>query len=142
MRKRILLVFILVVLVLVLVPMVFATKPTKIQGYFDNFVPGRDPQDYCMHTLDTDGVPDDFITGCVLQPETPGVAQHGTFTGFVDGAEITCEYNLKTFDVTNLDSVARFTMNRCTGDPEVEGFHLHGIGWLNGLWEGSYHYHP
>ena len=126
-------------LCLALVPAVYATKPAEIQGYFDEFVPGDPtrPTVYCLHTGENYGVPDGFLTGCVVQPYKPGLAQIGTFTGTVDGKDGYCEYSLRTFD---LDGIARFSMNRCHGG--LEGFHLNGVGWLNGFWEGSYHFDP
>ncbi len=136
MSKRKLLIFILVLLCLALVPAVYATKPAQINGYFDDFVPG-DPTVYCFHTGEEYGVSDGFLDGCVVQPAKPGLGEHGTFTGTVDGKFGTCEYNLRTFD---LDGIARFSMQRCDG--ELAGFHMKGVGWTNGMWDGSYHFDP
>ena len=139
MSKRILWVFILLVVVLALVPMASATRPEKIGGYFDEFVPGEGeiPTVYCLHTGEGYLDPDGFIDGCVVQPNKPGLAQKGTFTGHVGEREGTCEYSIRTFE---LDGIARFSMNRCFGD--LEGLHMKGIGWTNGLWEGSFHFDP
>ena len=122
-----------------LVPAVSATKPNEIHGYFDGFVPGEGdtPTVYCLHTGDEYGVPDGFLTGCVVQPVKPGLQQKGIFTGWVDGKYGTCEYNLRTFD---LDGIARGAFNRCTG--ELAGLHMKAVGWTNGFWEGSYHFDP
>jgi hypothetical protein len=116
-----------------------ATKPQLVGGYFDNFIPGdeNNPTVYCLHTGEIYGVPDDVLTGCVVQPYKPGLGHHGTWTGTVDGKSGTCEYNLRTFD---LDGIARFAMNQCTGD--LAGFHMQGTGWANGFWEGTYHFDP
>lgn len=124
--------------VLALVPAVYATQPTSINGYFDDFVPGDSttPTVYCLHTGEN-FVADDFIDGCVVQPVKPGLAQKGVFTGSVGDKFGSCDYSLRTFD---LDGIARFSMNRCHG--ELRGFHLKGVGWTNGLWEGSYHFDP
>jgi hypothetical protein len=140
MFKRKLWIVILVLLGLaLLVPIVSATQPAEVSGYFDEFVPGEGDRDtvYCLHTGESYGNPDGFLTGCVKQPVKPGLAQKGTFTGTVDGKSGTCEYSLRTFD---LDGIARFSMNRCFG--ELEGFHMKGVGWTNGLWVGSYHFDP
>jgi hypothetical protein len=139
MFKRKLWLFIILLLVLALVPVVYATQPAEISGYFDEFVPGDPdtPTVYCLHTGENYGEPDGFITGCVVQPYKPGLAQIGTFTGTVGEKEGFCEYSLRTFD---LDGIARFSMNRCHG--ELAGFHMKGVGWTNGLWEGSYHFDP
>ena len=131
--------FVLVLLIFVLVPVVYATPPTEIHGYFDAFVPGDEdtPTVYCLHTGDS-YVPDGFLTGCVVQPVKPGLQQKGIFTGWVDGKYGTCEYNLRTFD---LDGIARAVFNKCTGD--LAGLHLKAVGWAsNGLWEGFYHFDP
>jgi len=139
MSKHTLWFLVLLLLGLILVPTAFATQPTEISGYFDEFVPGdpTTPTIYCLHTGESYDVPDGFITGCVIQPYKPGLAQKGTFTGWVDRKYGTCEYNLRTFD---LDGIARFSMNRCAGD--LAGFHMKGVGWTNGFWEGSYHFDP
>lgn len=108
-----------------------ATQPEKIEGYFYDFNEGEYPLTYCLKTFDG------FFDGCVLQPYNQGIGAHGTFTGTIDGKSGTCEYNLRTFDI---DGIARFAMNRCTGD--LAGFHMHGTGWTTGLWEGYYHFDP
>jgi hypothetical protein len=116
-----------------------ATKPATIVGYFDNFAPGDEntPTVYCLHTAEG-YEPDGFLDGCVVQPVKPGLGEHGTFTGTVDGRYGTCEYNLRTFD---LDGIARFAMGQCTGD--LAGFQMQGTGWAaNGMWEGNYHFEP
>jgi hypothetical protein len=116
-----------------------ATQPTEFHGYLDQFVPGTPdtPTVYCLHTGEVYGQPDGFLTGCVVQPVKPGLARKGVFTGTVDGKEGSCEYSLRTFE---LDGIARFSMHRCSGD--LAGFHMIGVGWTNGLWEGSYHFDP
>ena len=138
-RKLWIVILVLLGLVL-LVPVVSATQPAEISGYFDAFVPGEGdtPTVYCLHTGESYGVPDGFLTGCVVQPVKPGLAQKGTFTGTVDGKAGTCEYSLRTFD---LDGVARGVFGKCTGD--LAGLHLVAVGWAhNGLWEGTYHFDP
>lgn len=139
MSKRKLWLVVLALLVLALVPAVQATQPAEIHGYFDQFVPGDEdtPTVYCLHTGD-DYVADGFLTGCVVQPTKPGLAQRGTFTGTVDGRSGSCEYSLRTFD---LDGIARSSMHRCDG--ELAGFHWNAVGWADtGTWEGSYHFDP
>ena len=139
MSKRRLWLIALTLLVLALVPAVYATQPAEINGYFDQFVLGDEntPTVYCLHSGESYGVPDGLLTGCVVQPVKPGLAQIGTFTGTVDGKSGTCDYSLRTFD---LDGIARISMNRCHGD--LAGLHMTGVGWTNGLWEGSYHFDP
>ena len=139
MSKRKLWLVALALLVLALVPAVYATQPAEIHGYFDDYVPGDEdtPTVYCFYTVDDYGVPDGFLSGCVVQPYKPGLDQKGTFTGTVDGRSGSCEYSLRTFD---LDGIARFSMHRCSED--LADFHLTGVGWTNGLWEGSYHFDP
>jgi hypothetical protein len=139
MKKSVLILAIVLVLTFMITMTASATRPTDIGGYFDEFVPGDEttPTVYCFHTGEIYGEPDGFLTGCVVQPYNPGLAEHGTFTGWVDGKYGTCEYNLRTFD---LDGIARFVMNRCTGD--LRGFHMKGVGGLTGFWEGSYHFDP
>jgi len=92
-------------------------------------VPGDEttPTVYCFH-IGVDWTPDGFLSGCVVQPYNPGLGVHGLFTGTVDGKAGICEYNLRVFD---LDGVARFVMNRCSG--ELRGLHMKGIGWPNGF---------
>jgi hypothetical protein len=134
MKKTILILAIVLVLTIMATLTASAIKPSEMGGYFDAFVPGDEitPTVYCIHSGEN------FLTGCVVQPYNPGLAEHGTFTGWVDGKYGTCEFNLRTFD---LDGIARFVMNRCTG--ELAGFHMKGVGWAaNGLWEGSYHFGP
>ena len=114
-----------------------ATQPTEIRGFF-YFVDPFGPNDYCISTGESWGVPDGFLVGCVDQPEKPGLGAHGTFYLTVGELSGTCEYNLRTYEI---DGIARFTANRCTG--ELAGFHMRGVGWAaNGLWEGSYHFDP
>jgi hypothetical protein len=110
-----------------------ATKPAEIVGYFYNFVPGEYPSTYCLATFDG------LVDGCVFQPYHEGLAAKGTFTGSIDGKYGTCEYNLRTFDI---DGIARFAMNRCTGD--LAGFHMQGTtaGMEFGLWKGYWHVDP
>jgi hypothetical protein len=132
-------IFGLLLLGLVMVPSALATQPAELKGYFDEFVPGEGdiPTVYCLHTGEEYGVPDGFLDGCVVQPNKPGLAQKGIFTGHVGEKEGTCEYSLRTFD---LDGIARGTFYRCTGD--LAGLHLKAVGWTNGFWEGSYHFDP
>ena len=139
MKKSVLILAIVLVLTFMVTLTASATKPTEIGGYFDEFVPGDPdtPTVYCLHTGEEYGVPDGFITGCVVQPYKPGLAQIGTFTGTVDGKSGTCDYSLRTFD---LDGIARFSMNRCSGG--LAGLHLKGVGGTDGFWEGSYHFDP
>jgi len=139
MFNRKLWIFILVLLILAVVPAVYATQPIDVHGYFDEFVPGdtETPTVYCLHTGDEYGVPDGVISGCVVQPVKPGLARKGTFTGVVDGRTGTCEYSLRTFD---LDGIARFSMQRCEG--QLAGLHMKGVGGTDGFWEGSYHFEP
>ena len=112
-----------------------ATKSTKINGFFW-YPPGED-QNYCFGTGENYTL-DDFLTGCVIQPVKPGLHQNGIMNLTVGGKTGTCEYNLRSYD---LDGIARFGANRCTG--ELAGFHMKGVGWAaNGLWEGSYHFDP
>jgi hypothetical protein len=109
-----------------------ATQPEKIEGIFYNFIPGNYPLTYCLTTFDG------FFDGCVIQPYHDGLGAKGTFIGTVDGKSGTCEYNLRTFDI---DGIARFVMNRCTGD--LKGFQMQGTGWAaTGSWEGYYHFDP
>ena len=138
MKKSVLILAIVLVLTFMVTLTASATKPTEITGYF-YFVEPYGPNDYCMATGETYGVPDGFLTGCVDQPVKPGLGAHGTMEITLDGELTgTCEYNLRTYDN---DGIARFVANRCTG--ELAGFHMKGVGWAaNGLWEGSYHFGP
>lgn len=138
MKKLILTLAIVLALTFTLSITAFAAKPTTLVGYFDNWMPYADPETYCLHTGEVYGQPDGFLTGCVVQPLVNGLGAHGTFTGWVDGKYGICEYNLRTFEI---DGVARFVMNRCTG--ELAGLHLQGTGSaLTGMWEGDYHFDP
>ena len=141
MKKTIIILAIVLVLTFMVTLTASATKPTEIRGYF-YFVEPYGPNDYCLSTGEVYGEPDGFMDGCVDQPDKPGIGAHGTIDLTVDGElSGTCEYNLRTYDI---DGIARFTMNRCTG--ELAGLHLKGVGWgvgpLAGTWEGSYHFHP
>ena len=139
MKKSVLILAIVLVLTIMVTLTASATQPTEIRGYFDEYVTGdpTTPTVWCIHTGENYGEPDGFMDGCVVQPVNPGLAAHGTFTGTVDGKSGTCEYNLRTFD---LDGIARFTMNRCSGD--LAGLHMKAVGWPTGFWEGSYHFDP
>jgi hypothetical protein len=135
MKKTVLILAIVLVLAFMFTMTASATKPTPISGTF-YFVDPWGPNDYCVVTSDG------FIEGCVDQPVKPGLGAHGTMDltmqtadGELSGA---CKYNLRTYDI---DGIARFVANRCTGD--LEGFHMKGVSLAyTVLWEGSYHFAP
>ena len=131
-------IFITILVTLLVTTSALATQPTKIRGYF-YFIPPFGPNDYCLSTGESYGVSDGFLVGCVDQPEKPGIGAHGVVSLTLDGElSGTCEYNLRTYEI---DGIARFVANRCTGD--LAGFHMQAVGWAaNGLWEGSYHFDP
>ena len=140
MKKTIFVLVIVLVLAFMFTLTASATQPTEIGGYF-YFVPPYGENDYCITTWDGS------MDGCVDQPASPGLAAHGTIylTVLTEDDELSgsCEYNLRTYD---LDGIARFVANRCTG--ELAGFHLNAVGWgipddpRFGTWEGSYHFKP
>ena len=140
MRKTIFVLLILLVLSFTFTLVAFAKQPTETSGFF-YFVPPFGPRDYCIATGE-EYTPDGFIAGCVDQPEKPGIGVHGTIqlTIVMDGQELTgaCKYNLRSYDI---DGIARFVANRCTGD--LAGFHMKAVGWAsNALWKGTYHFKP
>jgi len=137
MKKSLFILAIVLLLTLTITMTAFATKPINVRGYFDEFVPDVYPSTYCVHTGESWGVPDGFLNGCVVQPYSEGLAQHGIMSLTVDGKSGVCLYNIRTFD---LDGIARIVINRCTGD--LAGFHMKAVGWTNGLWEGTYHFAP
>jgi hypothetical protein len=125
-----------VTLGLVLVPTASATKPEPVEICFAFALPNPD-WNYCIWQSE-----DPLLVGCVVQPEAPGRAAHGTFYSFAftpvwDGmflkdlpgmGEInlrgTCEYNLATYNIPGRGEFAGqpvLAMNRCTGD--LEGMH-------------------
>ncbi len=131
MKKSVLILTIVLVLMFLFTITASATKPTELSGYFYDIVEG-DPMTYCVTTFDI------FLYGCVIQPYKPGLNQRGTFYLTVGILSGTCEYNLRAYDI---DGIARFVANRCTGD--LAGFHMKGVGsGFTGLWEGSYHFDP
>ena len=137
MKKSVVILSLVLVLMFMFTVTASATKPTHVSGWFTGLAPdGSDPYWFSFTTADGS------IVGLSDQPVKPGLAQRGTVElTFNTGSEIlvgTCEYNLRTYD---LDGIARIVANRCTG--ELSGFHMKGVGWAaNGLWEGSYHFHP
>ncbi len=136
-RRKIWLLVLLLLLSFTLVPTVSAAQPIEIQGYFDQYVLG-DPTVYCIRSGPAYGVSDGFLDGCVVQPDKPGLAQQGIWTGTVNGLAGTCKYTVRTF---LLDGVARGVFSNCTG--ELAGFHLiHVLGGTDGLWSGSYFFTP
>jgi hypothetical protein len=136
----------LLLLFLFLVPAASATPPTDVSGWF---AWAEDPYAYCFYTGDF-GQPDGILQGCVIQPETPGRAAHGTFYDlpypFAPPFEPTgeCKYNLATFDIPGRPEdpgTPRFTINRCSGS--LQGMHLVGEGVPGGYdWQGSMHTEP
>jgi hypothetical protein len=141
MKKLVFILAVVLVLTFVFAITASAKQPAKISGFF-YFVPPYGDDDYCISTgenYESDG----FLEGCVDQLENPGIGAHGTMfitLDPVDSEPLTgiCKYNLRTYDI---DDIARFVANRCTGD--LAGFHMKAVGWaFNGLWEGSYHFHP
>ena len=118
-----------------------ATQPIENVGFFDQFVPGDPtadpptPTTYCFHTGEN-FVPDGIMTGCAEVYITPGLGDHGIWTGEVDGKHGTCMLNVRKF----LHGRSHVVMNRCTDD--LEGFHTVSVGLLDGTWEGSYHFDP
>ena len=138
MKKKFLILGIALMLTFIVTITAFATQPQAIAGYFDGIAELEDYEVYCFHTGEDYGVPDGFITGCVVQPYKPGIGEHGTWTGTVGGSSGTCEYNLRSYMI---DGIARFALNQCTGD--LAGFHMQGTGWAaTGMWEGTYHFDP
>lgn len=141
MKKILMVLGIAMVLTFMVTMTALAIKPQTIVGYFDAFVPGdpENPTVYCLHTGEVYGVPDGFLTGCVVQPYSDGLGEQGTFTGSIDGKFGTCEYNIRIFD---LDGIARFAMNQCT--EELAGFHMQGTtaSMDYGYWTGNYHFEP
>ena len=135
MKKPVVVLLLVLVMSALFVITASATQPTNINGFFW-YPPGED-QNYCVATGEN-YTPDGFLMGCVIQPVKPGLNQKGVFELTVDGKMGFCEYNLRTYE---LDGIARFVANRCTG--ELAGFHMKGVGWAaNGFWEGSYHFDP
>ena len=135
MKKMIVVLAIVLVLTFAITMAVSATKPEKLSGFF-YFVPPYGENDYCISTgegYESDG----FLDGCVNQPEKPGIGQHGTIALTMQGVGSgTCAFNLRAYDI---DGIARFVANRCTGD--LVGLQMKAVGWAsNGLWEGSYHF--
>lgn len=140
MKKTVLIIAIILVLAFMFTLTASATGPEEISGFF-YFVDPWGPNDYCISTGDP-YVSDGFIVGCVDQPVKPGLGAHGTIDLTMQTADGelsgTCEYNLRTYDI---DGIARFVANRCTGD--LAGLHMKAVGWAsNGLWEGTYHFAP
>ena len=141
--------FALFLLVLFLVPSVSATPPEEINGYF-YWAPDGSPYNYCLFSVDNDGAPDGFLEGCVIQPDSPGRAAHGTFYQFPlfpehdpDNTTGECEYNLATFTIPGRGSVGdpKFVMNRCSGS--LEGLHMNGTGEAGEFYfTGTYHFAP
>lgn len=144
MKKTVFILAIVLVLAFMFTLSASATQPEKISGFFYFVDPGG-PNDYCVATSNPSGdpySPDGFLVGCVDQPEKPGIGEHGTLNLTMQATEGeltgTCEFNLRAYDI---DGIARFVANRCTGD--FAGFHMKAVGWAwNGLWEGSYHFGP
>lgn len=140
MKKIVLILAIVLVLAFMFTLTASATEPTPISGFFF-FVDPYGPTDYCI-TTGPPYVSDGFLVGCVDQSEKPGLGEHGSIhlTMLTSGGELsgTCEFNLRAYEI---DGIARFVANRCTGD--LAGLHMKAVGWAaNGLWEGSYHFDP
>jgi hypothetical protein len=141
--------FALLMLVLLVVPSVFATPPEEINGWF-YWAPEDSPYNYCLFSADDNGAPDGFLEGCVIQPDAPGRAGHGTFYQFPifpvhdpDNTTGECEYNLATFYVPGRGDVGdpRVVFNRCSGS--LEGLHVNATGEAGEFyWTGTYHYGP
>ena len=137
----------LLMLFLFLVPTASAKPPTDVSGWFD-WADG-DPYSYCFYTGDYLN-PDGVIQGCVIQPDSPGRAAHGTFYDlpypFDDDDEPRgeCEYNLATFDIPGRPDDPgdpHFTMNRCSGS--LQGVHMVGTGVAGGFTlQGTLHVEP
>lgn len=140
MKKTVLILAIVLVLAFMFTLTASATEPDKVSGYF-YFIYPWGPSDYCIAT----GAPpsgDEYIVGCVDQPEKPGLGQHGTIDLTFKTAEGnlsgTCEYNLRAYDI---DGIARFVANRCNGD--LTGLHMKARSFAYTIfWEGSYHFGP
>jgi hypothetical protein len=150
MFNRRLWVLVMVLIVLALVPAVFATPPEEINGYF-YWAPEGSPYSYCLFTVNDDDIPDGVIEGCVIQPEKPGRAQIGTMyhVSAFDPADPedafgSCVYSLATFDIPGRPDdpgTPRFSAHRCSGS--WEDMHLVGVGEPGGFsWTGSYHFEP
>jgi hypothetical protein len=146
MSRRKIWILVMLMVGMVLVPSVLATRPAEISGWF---AWAEEPYAYCFYSgefLQPDGI----IQGCVIQPESPGRAAHGTFYDlpypfeppFEPAGE--CQYSLATFSIPGRpdnDGTARFSIHRCSGS--LEGLHMIGTGLPYQFdWEGSYHYEP